>query len=177
VPAVLFIDNFGTRKKSEVIMIEVLVALGGLVVGGLLGWFGRQWFAQYKRSEAFRKIDDLIRQAKREAEKKKNEILLKAREERHRLRENLEREYRERQEHLEELEAQLQQKEKELEDWNSNLAVKEAQLEAAQKELEEEKARLAEREEELARIIQYCQAFRRRGQAFAAGKYRERHPP
>lgn len=134
-------------------MIEVLVALGGLVVGGLLGWFGRQWFAQYKRSEAFRKIDDLIRQAKREAEKKKNEILLKAREERHRLRENLEREYRERQEHLEELEAQLQQKEKELEDWNSNLAVKEAQLEAAQKELEEEKARLAEREEELARII------------------------
>ena len=134
-------------------MMTIVGYILGIAAAFAAGWFGFRFYSENRRQRAIYQADDIIKQAKRDAEKKRNEILLEAREERQRLRENLEREYRERQENLEQWEQKLHEKEADLESWETNLKVKEAQLEAREQEVQEQKNRVAEREEQLDQLL------------------------
>jgi len=134
-------------------MVATVVYMAVAVAAFAAGWFGFKFYNEHKRQRAIYRAEDIVKQAVREAEKKKNEILLEAREERQKLRDNLEREYREHQEQLERWEQRLQDRERELEDWETNLKVKQSQLEAREVEVSELKERVAEREKELDEIL------------------------
>jgi len=134
-------------------MVTAVVYIAIAAIAFVAGWFGFKFYTENKRQRAIYTAEDIVKQAAREAEKKKNEILLEAREERQKLRENLEREYRDHQEQLEKWERRLQDKEQELEDWETNLKVKESQLESREQELAELKEKVTAREHELEEIL------------------------
>ncbi len=134
-------------------MLEIIGIMVGIILAFAIGWFGHHFYKENKRQRAIYQAEDIIRQAKREAEKAKNEILLKAREERHRLRENLEREFKDRQEAIENLEQRLQERERKLDEWETSLHVKEDQLKSRERDVESLQEKLVNREKELEQII------------------------
>ena len=117
------------------------------------GWFANDFYRKKKIEKAIYESEDILKQANKDAEKKKNEIMFKAREERFKLRENLEKEYEERQERLEELEQNLQNQEKSLEDREINLNTKESQVVNRENEMAKFREDLDGKNEELNAII------------------------
>ncbi len=102
----------------------------------VIGWFGNDFFRKRKVEKAIYRAEDIVNQAKKEAEKNKSDILLKAREERFKLRDNLEKDYHERQESLEKLDQKLQNSEKLLEERESQLTSRESRLDNRKTEID-----------------------------------------
>ena len=134
-------------------MLDIFIYIGLLFLGLGIGWFANEFYKKRKINKAIYKAEDIIKQAEREADKKKNDILLKAKEERFRLRDNLEKEYHERQESLEDLDQKLQNAEKLLEERELLLNTKESKLENQEKEIDRLKEELKQKNEELAKTI------------------------
>ena len=107
-------------------MLDIFIYIGLLFLGLGIGWFANEFYKKRKINKAIYKAEDIVKQAEREADKKKNDILLKAKEERFRLRDNLEKEYHERQESLEDLDQKLQNADKLLEERELLLNTKES---------------------------------------------------
>lgn len=115
---------------------NVLFALAGVLVGGLIGFFARKTFAERKiisaESEAKRIIEDGIKTA----ETKKKEFLIEAKDEVHKMRNEADRENKERRAELQKTEKRLLKKEELLDNKNELFEKREEKLNRKYKEIE-----------------------------------------
>ena len=115
---------------------NVLFALAGTLVGGLIGFFVRRTFAERKiisaESEARRIIEDGIKTA----ETKKKELLIEAKDEVHKMRNEADRENKERRAELQKTEKRLLKKEELLDNKNELFEKREEKLNRKYKEIE-----------------------------------------
>ncbi|MGB9809032.1 MAG: ribonuclease Y, partial [Caldanaerobacter sp.] len=134
----------------------IITALIAILVGFLAGFLVRKVIAESKIKSAETLARTILESARKDAENKKREALLEAKEEIHRLRADFEKEVRDRRGELQRLEKRLLQKEELLEKRAESLEQKENLLEQKQKEiqqLEEQITLLHKRQlEELERI-------------------------
>ncbi len=115
---------------------NVLFALAGALVGGLVGFFVRRTVAERKiisaESEARRIIEDGIKTA----ETKKKEFLIEAKDEVHKMRNEADRENKERRAELQKTEKRLLKKEELLDNKNELFEKREEKLNRKYKEIE-----------------------------------------
>lgn len=110
-------------------MIEnLLLSIAALLVGLAAGYFIRKMIAEAKISSAEAAAKKIIEEANHEANSMKREKQLEAKEEAHRLRNDLEKESRERRSELQRLERRLVQKEESLDRKINNVEQKEEEL-------------------------------------------------
>ncbi|MBC6714346.1 ribonuclease Y [Treponema sp. Marseille-Q3903] len=125
-------------------MSNVLLYIALPVVGIVLGWIIRWIYARFQLTASEQKADRVKQDAIREAEAQKKEILLNAKDELIRERNQQERENRERRAEVQRFEARVNKKEELLEQ-------RAAEFEKNEKELADKKSAMLRREEELSK--------------------------
>ncbi|MDQ7053941.1 MAG: ribonuclease Y [candidate division KSB1 bacterium] len=128
----------------------IITVAGAALVGAVLSYVLIQW----KLRRAGRTAKDLIRDARREIEREKNRIIIKAKEDWFKVRDEQESKLRAKMAEVEELENQLLEKEKKLNRREEILKQREGLASQKEHELKSMKDALHTREEELNRIIQ-----------------------
>ena len=125
-------------------MNTILMYIVLSVVGIVLGWIIRWIYARFQLSASEQKAERVKQEAIREAEAQKKEILLNAKDELIRERNQQERENRERRAEIQRFEARVNKKEELLEQ-------RAADFEKNEKELAEKKSAMVKKEEEIAK--------------------------
>ncbi len=131
----------------------LLIYIAGGVAIFLAGWFFANVYKQQRTQKALYRAEDIIKQAKRQAEKQKNQIILQAREEKYKIRDSVEKEFKQRRRDLEEQERKLQQREKLLDDQTDYLNRKEQKLIDQEKEVNRLKQEFEKKNEELNQVL------------------------
>lgn len=121
-------------------MVLTLTALAFLA----LGYITRKYIAEARIASAEEEARNLLDEAHKEAEAKKREILVEAKDEVHRLRGEVEREHRERRQETQRQERRMQQKEEALDRKVEGLERREEALNRRDKDLERGHASLVE---------------------------------
>ncbi|MDR3270785.1 MAG: ribonuclease Y [Peptococcaceae bacterium] len=119
--------------------ISVIVAL---VIGGLLGWAIRKNISEKKMGSAETEARRLIDHANEQAEAKKREAIVAAKEEVMQIRNDVEKETRERRNELQRMERRLLQKEESLDKKVETIERKEETLQKAEAEVDQQKSEL-----------------------------------
>jgi ribonuclease Y len=109
--------------------ITIISILLGLIIGVVVGYFVRKSIAESKIAGAKNAADQIVDDAKREAEASKKEALLEAKDEIHKLRTETEHDLRERRNELQKQENRLLQKEENLDRKDDSLNKREETLE------------------------------------------------
>ncbi len=121
------------KKYKEVfevpILITVLVGVAALAIGLLVGFFARKKIGESKIGSAEAEAKRILNESSKNAEAKKKELLLEAKEETLRLRNEAEHELKERRAEVSRMERRLNQKEENLDRKTENLERKTEQLE------------------------------------------------
>ncbi len=133
--------------------MQILLYIFGGVVLFVAGWLFANIYKQQQTQKALYRAEDIIKQAKRQAEKQKNQIILQAREEKYKIRESVEKEFKQRRRDLEDLERKLQQREKQLDDQTDYLNRKEQKLIDQEKEVTRLRQEFGKKNEELNDIL------------------------
>jgi ribonuclease Y len=137
-------------------MAKVILSIDFLLIGLGAGYLIRRYIAESKIESAEKRAEQMIEDANRDADSKKREILLEAKEKAHEIKENVERECRERRNELQCLEARLVKKEETLEAKTEKVESKEENLRKKAKQVgqkEKEVKELKEKQvEELERL-------------------------
>ncbi|KAB3526738.1 ribonuclease Y [Alkaliphilus serpentinus] len=115
----------------------IIFSLVATVVGCLIGYLIRKNIAERKIGSAEELSKKLLEDAQRDAETSKKEVLLEAKEEVHKLRNEFERESRERRNELQRIERRLIQKEEALDKKSEGLEQKEERLSKKLKDLDD----------------------------------------
>ncbi|MCI9354697.1 MAG: ribonuclease Y [Firmicutes bacterium] len=130
-------------EVGEVFFIDWLIAIIGIIVGILLGaaigFHYRKRIAEAKIGVAEERADKIVDEATRNAEAKKKEILLEAKEESIRMKNEVEKESRDRRNELQRNERRLLQKEDALDRKVESYEKKEEQMSKKMEELERQK--------------------------------------
>lgn len=121
----------------EVLIIEIVRIILGLVVGIIAGYFIRRYIGEGKINNAEELSERIIDDAKRDGEARKKELLLEAKDEIHRSRTDLEREIRDRRNEVQKLERRVQNKEEAVERRMESVEKREDQLSKKSRKLEE----------------------------------------
>lgn len=119
--------------------MQLVIWIGLPLVGVILGWIIRWLYARFQLSSAEQRAERLKRDAEKDADALKKELVLETREELQRERNEQERELRERRLELQRVERRLLQKEE-------NLEEKAAAVETEQQALGDRERKLTERE-------------------------------
>jgi len=125
----------------------ILIGLLGLVIGSVIfmaGYVMRKFIAEAKIGSAEEAAQRIVEEATKEGEARKREAILEAKEEVHRLRNDLEKESRERRSELHRLERRLVQKEEALDRKSETLEKKEISLIKQEEEIRKTKEELDE---------------------------------
>ena len=122
------------------LLIAILSVLGGLVVGALLGYFGKRWILGRRREAAKSEAEALLESARED----KRGLLLEAKEEALQTRSAAEGEIRERRAELQGVEQRLANREENSERRATNLDRRESTLATNEESLEATQAELAE---------------------------------
>ncbi|MGP1593947.1 MAG: ribonuclease Y [Treponema sp.] len=128
-------------------IIIVILSLALLTVGLILGWTIRWLYARFQLSASEQRAERVLQEAIKEAEAQKKDILLEAKEQLIRERNQQERENRERRSDLQRIERRLTQKEEQLDKRLENAEKNERQL-AERKTALDERAKILDGEEE-----------------------------
>ncbi|MEA4884603.1 MAG: ribonuclease Y [Clostridia bacterium] len=132
----------------------IYLVIAGAAVGA--GYMARRWIAEAKISSAEDEAKRIVDEAEKEAEGKKREAILEAKEDAHKMRGEVERENRDRRFELQRTERRLLQKEETLDRKSDQLEKKESALERREKEIEkthvEAEAMFGKQRQELERI-------------------------
>jgi len=107
-----------------------------LAVGLAAGYYARRFIAESKIGVAEAEATRVVDEASKEAEAKKKEILLEAKDEIHRNRQDAEKDMRERRRELDRIERRILQKEEVLDKKTDNIEKKEQALQDKEKEIE-----------------------------------------
>lgn len=125
-------------------MNVVIAAIGAAILGVLIGYIVRKQIAEGKLNNAEEVAKRILEDAEKDGESKKKEKVLEAKEEAHRMRNELEKETRERRSELQKFEKRLIQKEEvldkkinQMEDKELKLTDKLKALDVKQEEIEE----------------------------------------
>ncbi|KAB7708117.1 ribonuclease Y [Bacillus aerolatus] len=138
--------------------ITIISILLGLIVGVVVGYFVRKSIAESKIAGAKSAADQIVDDAKREAEALKKEALLEAKDEIHKLRTDTELELRERRNELQKQENRLLQKEENLDRKDESLDKRELQLERKEEALAERQQHIEEMDSKVEEMIKTQQA-------------------
>jgi ribonuclease Y len=137
-----------------IIIISILLAL---IVGVVVGYFVRKSISEAKVAGAKNAAEQIIEDAKRDAESLKKEALLEAKDENHKLRTEAEREIRERRNELQKQENRLLQKEENLDRKDESLEKREALLEKRDDSLNKRQQHIEEMESKVDEMVQLQQ--------------------
>lgn len=139
-----------------VIIISAVSLIAVAVIGMIVGYFMRKRFAEAQIGSAEKEAENIILEAKKNAEAKKKEILLEAKEESIRTKNEIEKENKERKSELQRYEKRLLQKEETLEKRSDAIEKREEQyhskVEKVKIKQEEVNALYLKQTEELERI-------------------------
>ncbi len=139
-----------------VIIISAVSLIAVAVIGMIVGYFMRKRFAEAQIGSAEKEAENIILEAKKNAEAKKKEILLEAKEESIRTKNEIEKENKERKSELQRYEKRLLQKEETLEKRSDAIEKREEQyhskVEKVKIKQEEINALYIKQTEELERI-------------------------
>ena len=129
------------------IIMTVILCIALVIIGLILGWTIRWLYARFQLSASEQRAERVLQEAIKEAEAQKKDILLEAKEQLIRERNQQERENRERRSDLQRTERRLTQKEEQL-DKRLELAEKNEKQLAERKEALDERAKVLDGEEE-----------------------------
>ncbi|MBD7936650.1 ribonuclease Y [Cytobacillus sp. FSL W7-1323] len=132
----------------------IISILLGLIVAAFVGYFFRKSVTEAKIAGARGAADQILEDAKREAEALKKEALLEAKDENHKLRTEAEREIRERRNELQKQENRLLQKEENLDRKDETLDKREAVLEKRDDSLGKRQQHIEEMESKVDKMVQ-----------------------
>lgn len=138
-----------------IFIISILLAL---IVGVVVAYFIFKSVAQAKITGAQGSAEQILEDARREAESLKKEALLEAKDENHKLRIETERELRERRTELQKQENRLLQKEENLDRKDDTLGKREEQLEKKEDSLNERQQHIEEMESKVDEMIRQQKA-------------------
>ena len=130
------------KIKQGVVTIEpitIIAAVIALILGTVIGFCYRKQIAEAKIGVAEKRANDIVEDAKKEAEAKKKEILLEAKEESIRTKNELEKEARDRRNELSRTERRLVQKEETLDRKADAYEKREEQMNRKLEDLEKQK--------------------------------------
>ncbi|WP_334309014.1 ribonuclease Y [uncultured Tyzzerella sp.] len=134
----------------------IIVGAISIIIGGLIGFAMRKKVAEATIGSAEKEADNILINAKKEAEAKKKEILLEAKEESLKVKNEIEKESKERKQEIQKFEKRLIQKEEALDKRTQTLEKKEELHQEKILKLEEEKENIeqisSKKIEELERI-------------------------
>ncbi len=116
--------------------VSICIAVAAAVVSFAAGVIYRKKIAEAKLGGAEQKAKDIVAEAEKQAETKKKEILLSAKEEVHKSRAELDREIKDRRAEINRLERRVEQKEANVDKKNDALDKKDEKLNQKMKELE-----------------------------------------
>lgn len=136
------------------LVVGIISILLGLIVGVVVGYFIRKSFAEAKIAGAKGAAEQILEDAKREAEALKKEALLEAKDENHKLRTDMDRELRERRNELQKQENRLLQKEENLDRKDESLDKREATLEKKEDSLNQRQQHIEEMESKVDEMVQ-----------------------
>ncbi|TCN25544.1 ribonuclease Y [Mesobacillus foraminis] len=125
------------------IIISILL---GLIIGAVVGYFYRKSVAEAKIAGARNAAEQILEDAKRDAEALKKESLLEAKDDIHKLRTEAEREVRERRNELQKQENRLLQKEENLDRKDESLNKREILLEKKDDSLNQRQQHIEQKE-------------------------------
>nr|WP_243140263.1 ribonuclease Y [Candidatus Syntrophocurvum alkaliphilum] len=117
-------------------LVSFLVITLSLAVGLVAGYYGRRFIAESRIGAAEEESERILDEAAKEAEAKKKELLLEAKDEIHRNRQESEKDLRERRRELDRIERRIIQKEETLDKKSENIERKENSLNEKEKEIE-----------------------------------------
>ncbi|MBT2682956.1 ribonuclease Y [Bacillus sp. ISL-37] len=135
------------------LIISIISILLGLFVGAVVGYFYRKSVAEAKIAGAKNAAEQIVEDAKREAEAMKKESLLEAKDENHKLRSEAEREIRERRNELQKQENRLLQKEENLDRKDESLNKRENLLEKKDDALSKRQQHIEEMESKVDEMV------------------------
>ena len=135
------------------LLAAIISILLGLFVGAVVGYFVRKSIAEAKIAGAKNAAEQIIDDAKRDAESLKKEALLEAKDEIHKLRNEAEREIRDRRSELQKQENRLLQKEENLDRKDDTLNKREALLEKRDDSLNKKQQHIEEMESKVDEIV------------------------
>ncbi len=122
----------------------IIIVLVGLAIGALVGWVIRRMVAEKAIGSAELEAKRMKQNAEKDAEAKKREAIVAAKEEVMQIRNDLDKETRERRNELQRLERRVLQKEETLERKVDNLERKEENLQRKEVDVEKQKIDLSE---------------------------------
>ncbi|WP_420485140.1 ribonuclease Y [Cytobacillus firmus] len=140
------------------LVTAIISILLGLIVGAFVGYFVRKSIAEAKIAGAKDAAEQILEDAKREAEATKKEALLEAKDEIHKLRTDAEGEVRDRRNELQKQENRLMQKEENLDRKDETLDKREALLEKRDDSLSKRQQHIEEMESKVEVMIKEQQA-------------------
>ena len=153
------------------IVLYILAAIFSILVGALVGFFGRKKIAEAKIGSAEEEAVKIVEDARKEAERLKKEALVESKEEILRNKAEADREIKERRNEVFRLEKRAIQKEENLDRKTENLEKKEEQLNARIKENEELKLEIESvKEQQLKVLEQYAGLTSEEAKAFLIEK-------
>lgn len=150
-----FIARGGEMMDPITMIISILL---GLIVGAVVGYFVRKSFAEAKIAGAKGTAEQILEEARRDAEATKKEALLEAKDDIHKLRTEAEQEIRERRNELQKQENRLLQKEENLDRKNESLDKRENMLEKKEDSLNERQQHIEEMESKVDEMVRKQQA-------------------
>lgn len=136
----------------------IISILLGLIVGVVVGYFVRKSIAEAKIAGARNAAEQILEDAKREAEAAKKEALLEAKDEIHKLRTETEQDLRERRNELQKQENRLLQKEENLDRKDETLEKRELMLEKREDSLSERQQHIEEMESKVDEMVRKQQS-------------------
>ncbi|WP_396398013.1 ribonuclease Y [Cytobacillus sp. AMY 15.2] len=140
------------------LVTAIISILLGLIVGAFVGYFVRKSIAEAKIAGAKDAAEQILEDAKREAEATKKEALLEAKDGIHKLRTEAEGEVRDRRNELQKQENRLMQKEENLDRKDETLDKREALLEKRDDSLSKRQQHIEEMESKVEEMIKEQQA-------------------
>ncbi|WP_394137118.1 ribonuclease Y [Cytobacillus oceanisediminis] len=140
------------------LLTAIISILLGLIVGAFVGYFVRKSIAEAKIAGAKDAAEQILEDAKREAEATKKEALLEAKDEIHKLRTDAESEIRDRRNELQKQENRLMQKEENLDRKDETLDKREALLEKRDDSLSKRQQHIEEMESKVDEMVKEQQA-------------------
>jgi len=138
--------------------ITIISILLGLIVGAVVGYFIRKSIAETKIAGAKNAAEQILEDAKRDAESLKKEALLEAKDEIHKLRTEAEREVRERRNELQKQENRLLQREENLDRKDETLNKRDILLEKKDDSLNQRQQHIEEMESKVDELVRTQQS-------------------
>lgn len=134
--------------------LTVICIIGALVIGAVVGYAIRRYLAEARIKAAEEAAAKILIDAKRDAESKQKELLLEAKDEVYRLRQEADREIKDRRNDISRQEKRILQKEESLDKKNDAMEKRDENFRKKEKEVEEKKAKIDQLHDEKVRELE-----------------------